>query len=109
MTDKAALHRELGAESGVVQDGCRAVDSQRSLKPGTKKIIPTPGLAGMFRIVSIRLLPGRSGMSSVYGSWLKWLRRHPDEPPSKPGMHFPVGPAVDPSAEARPRMGERHA
>ena len=44
-----------------------------SFRPGISEMIPTCGLARMFRYPSARLLPGRSAITTVRGS-STWMR-----------------------------------
>jgi hypothetical protein len=67
MTGKAG--RPLTANSAHSSGTCKMVAAPLTrivcLNPRTTKIIPTTGFDRMFLMVSILLLPGRPGMSSV--------------------------------------------
>ena len=67
------LTAQGSSSAGSVVIWARPLTRNVSRSPGTKKISPTPGEASRLQIVSTRLLPSRSGISSVSSS-MTWTK-----------------------------------
>jgi hypothetical protein len=60
-----AVHSSLGAKGEISVNLRATVNAQAFIDPGTRKISPTRESSRMFSSVSSRLLPGKSGTTSV--------------------------------------------